>query len=507
MTLLNKGLATVLSEAGVCGKACNSGTVYTLEEWLNVQGLEKSESILETYFGVPYRALESDAHLTVATLSEQPSWVLYFYAQAQCYVCVRPPQEAEKRAFSQQYGEAKLYITDETAVHVALLRGSLPQRQIGQGRQRIFDVGEMLRQGVNHIDGMIGMMMYDAIKSEATDVHCYTLKAQFHIDFRIHGAIQPYVALAQQSIEPLLNKLKLMAEMDIAEHRLPQDGHMAMVLDGDIYHLRLGTLPLLEGEKMVIRILPEQSRYTTLDDLGFMTAQKNALIALLKKRQGLLLITGPTNSGKTTTMYACLEVLAQAGNLVYTIEDPVEAVINGVQQSQVNVLGGYSFAQGLRGMLRSDPDVLAVGELRDDETVDIAARAALSGHLVVATLHAANAHQAVNRLRDLGLSDLMLSAVILGVVNQRLVTKPCRWCNGRGTDERGVCCLHCLGRGTVGRTGVQELWIPTEEERARIERGTNSVTLRQEALKEGFCTLSSVAREKGVTLPDGEDVL
>ena len=504
MALLSKGLIEALSRAGVSGYTCGADVVESLALWLKAQGLETTHPVLEAYFGIPYCALAPDAHLTDATLPDYEGWRLYYYVQLQCYVCVRPPCAAEKTAFCERYGEAALYITDETAMHEALLRGSLPQKQALQGGGRLYDVRELLGQGVAHIDGMIGRILFDAIKSEATDVHFYSLEGHFHIDFRIHGALTSYVTLPQCETVLLLNKLKLMAEMDIAEHRLPQDGHIAMALDGETIHLRVGTLPLLDGEKMVIRILPEKNRHANLEALGFAAEQKAALIELLTMGQGLMLITGPTNSGKTTTLYACLRLLAEAGKLVYTIEDPVEAVIARVQQSQVNVRGGYGFAQGLRGMLRSDPDVLAVGELRDAETVDIAARAALSGHLVLATLHAANAQQAVNRLRDLGVSDLLLSAVLLGVVNQRLVPRACGDCGGNGIDAAGHCCMHCLGSGTVGRTGVQELWIPTAAERAQIELGTNSVTLRENAIKEGVRPLSVVAQEKGVVLTEGE---
>ena len=507
MGLLSKGLLEALKNAGVCEDAIDFDGAHTLAQWLEEHGIAASHPAIEKYFGLPYHALKRDAYLTVATLSAYETWALYYHVRGQYYVCVRPASVAEKAAFHAQYGDVPLYITDDTTVHATLAQGCLPQTQIGQAGQRAYDVHEMVKQGTAHIDGMIGMLIDDAIKSEATDIHLYNLEGAFHIDFRIHGERQPYVALTNCSAEPLLNKLKLMGEMDIAEHRLPQDGHIAMVLDGETVHLRLGTLPLLGGEKIVIRLLPEQNQHANLEKLGFDALQKKALVELLKTRQGLLLITGPTNSGKTTTLYACLGMLAKEGALVYTIEDPVEAMISGVQQSQVNVRGGYSFAQGLRGMLRSDPDVLAVGEWRDAETVDIAARAALSGHLVVATLHAANAHQAVNRLRDLGLSDLMLSAVLLGVVNQRLVARPCDYCGGRGIDAKGACCRHCMGKGTIGRMGVQELWIPTEAERAQIELGTNSVTLRQHARAAGFRELSIVAREKGVALSDGEERL
>ena len=265
MALLSKGLIEALSRAGVGGYTCGADVVESLALWLKAQGLETTHPVLEAYFGIPYCALAPDAHLTDATLPDYEGWRLYYYVQLQCYVCVRPPCAAEKTAFCERYGEAALYITDETAMHEALLRGSLPQKQALQGGGRLYDVRELLGQGVAHIDGMIGRILFDAIKSEATDVHFYSLEGHFHIDFRIHGALTSYVTLPQCETVLLLNKLKLMAEMDIAEHRLPQDGHIAMALDGETIHLRVGTLPLLDGEKMVIRILPEKNRHANLE--------------------------------------------------------------------------------------------------------------------------------------------------------------------------------------------------------------------------------------------------
>lgn len=505
MNLVSRGLVAALSRAGLCNTNVSYQGAVTLGEWLQQQKIESTHPAIERYFGVPYLFLEGDFYVTIATLMEYQEWPLYYDAQAQCYLCVRPPYPKELAAFRGQYGEVPLYVTDECIVQAALLYGALPAKQHEQGGQRIYDVRELLRQGFAHIDGMIGMMIYDALKKEATDIHLYATKEEARVVFRIHGELRPYVVLTQRSVEPLFNKLKLMAEMDIAERRLPQDGHMAVVLDEALYHLRLGTLPLLWGEKIVIRILPAQQKKDSFRALGFDMEQVALLKDLLKAEQGLLLLTGPTNSGKTTSLYACLKMLAEAGKLVYTIEDPVEAVVDGVQQSQVNVRGGYSFVQGLRGMLRSDPDVLAIGELRDCETVDIAARAALSGHLVIATLHASNAHQAVNRLRDLGLSDLMLSAVLLGVVNQRLVTAPCTFCGGSGMDISGKYCMHCQGSGSVGRSGIQEIWVPTAAERAQIEGGMNSVTMRQNALRNGFRSLEIVAKEKQDVVLDDEE--
>lgn len=501
MALLSLALVESLKKVKMVTELVVWSPAQCLGEWLAMHGIPEEAEVVTQFFGLPYRSLPVEARVTVANVTQAEEWPLYYAPLLQCYFCVRPPNSQERAAFHAQYGAQTLFLTDEVAIKSALLRGSLPMLgRGGGGLQRVYDVQLLLQQGLGHIDGMIGQILTDAIAGCATDVHLYTASNDFFIDFRIDGALVRYAALCQAQADSLFNKLKLMAEMDIAEHRLPQDGHIQLKLDEATYHLRLGTLPLLDGEKIVIRILPEQQRLQTLDILGFTREQCQTMECLLHQGQGMLLITGPTNSGKTTTLYACLNRLAEEGKLVYTIEDPVEAVLSQVQQSQVNVRSGYSFAEGLRGMLRSDPDVLVVGELRDKETVDIAARAALSGHLVVVTLHAFDAHQAVNRLRDLGLSDLLLSAVLLGVVNQRLLPRLCPTCGGQGTDESGSCCPRCLGSGRDGRTGVQEIWIPSETERSDIEQGMSSMDLRKQAMASGYCDLEAIARIKGVVL-------
>lgn len=487
MGLLSKALVEALVRAGEVAPEVEWSEDSLLADWLSANEVREDSDALTRYFGLPYRSSVAAARVTEASLAEAPAWPLYYMPLEAAYCCLRPPMAEEAAAFRARYGEARLFLTDALPVHSALLAGALPTFQAETGVSgRVYALEALLRQGTSHVDGMIGAFLKEALRRDATDVHLYMQEEVFCIDFRVHGTLTPYVALPQVAADGLFNKLKLMAEMDIAEHRLPQDGHM-QISDGEArYHLRLATLPLLEGEKIVVRILPVRQRLSRLSELGFLADKEALMRGLLEKRQGLLLITGPTNSGKTTTLYACLGVLAASGALVYTIEDPVEAMLPQVQQSQVNARSGYTFAQGLRGILRCDPDVIAVGELRDAETVDIAARAALSGHLVVATLHAHDAHQAVNRLRDLGLSDLLLSAVLLAVVNQRLITKPCEACGGSGTDALGQCCPHCLGSGRGGLRGVQEIWVPQEAARDAIERGASSAALREAALAEGF---------------------
>ena len=490
MLLISKALTERLQQEGLLKKDAMCKQLR-LCDWLSAQGIASDTSVITQYFGLPYRELEDTAQIQMVDLPETiKGWEVYYLPMEERYVCTRPPTEKEKSIFRETYGAVDLTLTDAVAVASLLLDSMSPSKNKRlEDRGHYYNTADLLRQGNGHIDGVIGYMMQAAIMAEATDIHLYSTRTSFEITFRVAAQLVPYASLNPEIAEILINKLKLMAEMDIAEHRLPQDGHIELHFKDAVYHLRLGTLPLLNGEKIVIRILPEQQRLSDFTALGFSSAQEEMMHRVMAKHQGLILISGPTNSGKTTTLYTCLQCLIRMGALVYTIEDPVEVVLPQAQQMQVNTRSGFSFAAGLRGILRSDPDVIAIGELRDQETVDIAARAALSGHLVIATIHAYDAHQVVNRLRDLGLSNLLLSAVLSAVINQRLLPKKCETCAGRGIDSEGRCCYSCMGTGQKGRTGIQELWIPSEKERAEIESGMSSFDLRRQTLETDFLSL------------------
>lgn len=498
MGLLSASLVAMLTEAGLVDGGASWSESDVLGEWLDTHDAAgaKADAVLSRYFGLPYRLLEKNVRLQAMPLS-CPDWAVYQLQSDGCCVCLRPPTLAERDAYEQNYGDRPLYLSDALRVHSALLRGQMTET-MAQPTLRRYALEDFLRADLGHVDGLIGKILVDAIDAEATDVHFFKMDACFRVVFRLNGVFESYAELPPAAAEGIINKLKLLAEMDIAEHRLPQDGHILLSFHKKDYNLRLATLPLFTGEKVVLRVLPEEQRRADWAALGFAPAQAAQLEEVLRARHGLVLITGPTNSGKTTTLYACLKQLGKGGALVYSIEDPIEAVLPEVQQMQVNGRSGFTFATGLRGILRSDPDVIAVGELRDAETVNIAARAALSGQMVIATLHAEHAQEAVDRLRDLGLSDLLLSAVLAAVVNQRLLAKSCPVCGGSGAGKDGRVCHHCLGSGRDGRTGVQEIWRLSAEEQAHIAQGASGFLLREEALARGFRTLWEDARFKGL---------
>lgn len=500
MALVTKGLVTFLHAEGLLRKEAEASQTACLEEWLLANALdnEKAHEALGRYFSLPYKPFSDVWRLTVRTLEAAPRWELFEVGGMGFMLCVRPPSEAERTLYAQAYGDMPFFLTDAAPLQSArLVEKAGHGYTAGRNQARFFVLEDFFKPSAETVDALIGQILSAAAKMMATDVHLSPNTQGLVVRFRIFGEMTIYATLPLSQSEGLINKLKLLGDMDIAEHRLPQDGHFRFSYQGAYYNLRLGTLPLYDGEKMVLRLLPEKKRLSSLEDLGFNQAQREVLCHQLEKREGLVLLTGPTGSGKTTTLYACLRQLAEAGSVVYTIEDPLEALVDGVEQMQVNEKSGFGFAQGLRGMLRSDPDVLVVGELRDAETVGIAVRAALSGHLVLATLHAYDAHSSVSRLRDLGVSDLLLSAVLGLVVNQRLFAKPCPTCGGSGLDK-GHYCAGCQGSGRVELSAAGELWLLDKAALLRIEQGESAEALRAQSLEKGFVPLAKDAVEKGL---------
>lgn len=491
MGLVTPKLVQLLKQRQLVVEEALCDTQCPLGKWLECWQTDSRQAaeFLEHFFGMPYRMLQRSESF-LAFENKHVSFTFYQQIGTQDYFCTMLPTEEVWEQFRLMYPNGVLYLTDESVLRSVMLKKFLP---ITQATHRIpisyHILEEWQRQGEGHIDGFLAEVLADAIKRSATDIHLYVQENSLYIIFRCHGVLEQYAVLPNSLADLSMNKLKLLAEMDIAEHRLPQDGHFQVQYQGLRYHLRLGTLPLREGEKIVIRILPEMQQISSLEALGFQTEQMQQLTNVLEKQQGLLLITGPTNSGKTTTLYALLHTLSTKNQMIYTIEDPIEAILPNIEQMQVNNKSGFHFATGLRGILRSDPDIIAIGELRDSETVEIAAKAALSGHLVVATLHAYDAQQAIGRLRDLGLSDLLIGAVVAAIVNQRLVTKPCPNCHGTGILSAGCCCTQCLGNGSAGRQGIQEVWVLNNEERRAIEEGSSTIQLRQMAISKGFMAL------------------
>jgi general secretion pathway protein E len=319
---------------------------------------------------------------------------------------------------------------------------------------------------------------------------------RFRVDGTLRQVVQPNKALHAA----LISRLKIMAELDIAEKRLPQDGRISLRIGGRAIDVRVSTLPSAHGERAVLRLLDKTEAKFSLEGLGMSGDVLTAFLRQVQQPHGIVLVTGPTGSGKTTTLYASMSRLDTATTNVLTVENPVEYELPGIGQTQVNAAIDLTFAAALRAILRQDPDVIMIGEIRDFETAQIAIQASLTGHLVLATLHTNDALSAVTRLTDMGVEPFLLSSSLLGVLAQRLVRKLCPVCKRQ--DDRGrwhpVGCPECATIGYKGRTGVYELMVVDDKIRALIHNRAAESQLYVAAEAAGFRTM----REDGQRLID-----
>ncbi len=296
-----------------------------------------------------------------------------------------------------------------------------------------------------------------AVQHNASDLHFEPTDTTVSVRWRVDGILLPVLTMDRVFWSAIITRLKVLSRLNLSECRLPQSGHFQLLLEGRPIDLRISTMPGLNGESVVLRLLDQAKTIIPLNALGFMSDQIHALQKAISKPHGLFLIAGPTGSGKTTTLYALLQTLVDKPLKILTLEDPVEYKIPGIQQIQVDEEGGLSFAEGVRSLLRHDPDVLLIGEIRDSQTAEMALRAALTGHLVLGTVHAARAWTVFDRFSELGVSPSMLGTHMVGVMAQRLVRKICFTCKG----ESPTACPLCHGTGYQGRLAVAELLTPT----------------------------------------------
>lgn len=358
---------------------------------------------------------------------------------------------------------------------------------------------------------LVNGLLRDALRTGASDVHVESTAEGLRVRFRLDGVLQDIARPPREYRDAVVSRLKVLAGLDIGERRLPQDGRVRLRLEGRDVDLRVSTLPSLHGESLVLRILDYADGARSLHELGVPTALRPSMDQLLARSSGLTLVTGPTGSGKTTTLYAALTLRNQPGIKVVTVEDPVEYRIPGVVQVPVNRKAGLTFASALRSILRHDPDVIMIGEMRDVETASIALRAALTGHQVLSTLHTTDAASAVVRLIDMGIEPYLVASTLQGILAQRLVRVVCAGC-AAPTDapsdiapnavaagarwRRAVGCEQCVGTGYRGRTGVFELITISDAFRTLIARGASLDALRAAAQQEGVMAL----RDAGIQL-------
>ncbi|MCR8921794.1 type II secretion system ATPase GspE [Dasania sp. GY-MA-18] len=351
------------------------------------------------------------------------------------------------------------------------------------------------QEGDAPIIRLINAVLAEAVKENASDIHIESFEKRLVIRFRIDGVLREAVEPKRELAPLLVSRLKVMAKLDIAEKRIPQDGRISLRVGGREIDVRVSTMPSSNGERVVLRLLDKQAGRLNLKSLGMPKYLHKNTAHLLRKPHGIILVTGPTGSGKTTTLYAGLAEINDASRNILTVEDPIEYNLEGIGQTQVNVKADMTFARGLRAMLRQDPDVVMVGEIRDLETAEIAVQASLTGHLVLSTLHTNTAVGAITRLRDMGIESFLLASSLVGVISQRLVRVLCPHCKQQQQPsvlEREflgelltpdtilyapVGCDECNHLGYSGRQGIYELLVVDEALRELIHADANESEL------------------------------
>jgi len=355
---------------------------------------------------------------------------------------------------------------------------------------------------------LVNTMILEALRARASDIHIESASDGLRARYRIDGVLREVARPPRQYQAAVVSRIKIMASLNIAERRLAQDGRIRIRLSDRELDIRVAITPSLHGESVVLRILDRGAGVRDLAEIGMGEATLAGFAQLVKRPHGIVLVTGPTGSGKTTTLYGALSEVNVPGVKIVTVEDPVEYQVDGVTQIPVNVKAGLTFASALRSILRHDPDVIMVGEMRDRETADVAIQAALTGHLVFSTLHTNDAPTGVTRLVDMGVEPYLVSATVQGILAQRLVRRVCDDCADRYTPSgeelralttaaphaevqlrRGMGCERCSGTGYRGRTGIYELMVLTDALRERISAGAPAEQLRAVALAAGMVPL------------------
>lgn len=404
------------------------------------------------------------------------------------------------------------------------------QRDSSEARQLMEDIGnevnlfslaEELPQTEDLLDSeddapiikLINAMLSEAIKEGASDIHIETFEKDLIIRFRIDGVLREILRPNRKLASLLISRIKVMAQLDIAEKRLPQDGRISLLIAGRAVDVRVSTMPANHGERVVLRLLDKNNARLDLTELGMTRSNRNLFAELIRKPHGIILVTGPTGSGKSTTLYAGLSEINTKDLNILTVEDPIEFAIDGIGQTQVNPRVDMTFARGLRAILRQDPDVVMVGEIRDAETAQIAVQASLTGHLVLSTLHTNTASGALTRLEDMGIEPFLLSSSLLAVLSQRLVRTLCSHCREahtatneervllgiapatEATIYRATGCEKCNHTGYRGRTGIHEMLVVDEQIRELVHNGQGEQAIERYARKH-YPSIRQDGREK-----------
>lgn len=506
-------------------------TKQNLDEVLLETGFVNPDQIAQAYsrhLGIPFIRL-SEAEVKLEIMQLIPENIIRNHQ----VIPVRLEQDTLFVAMSDPLnlialGEIKLISRYKISPLIAT------KKEILSAIDRYFNLQQMIKQMLSDIrlDRMgdetsvsrfVDKILQAGINSRASDIHLEPQYPEMRIRFRIDGILHDIINIPKSIELPLVSRVKVLADMDISEHRRPQDGHISLKFNGREYDLRIASTSTVNGEKIVIRILNKTGMLLGLNELGLFDKDKELIKNLIDRPYGIILVTGPTGSGKTTTLYSILGQMDILSKNIITIEDPVEFKLEGINQSQVNPVANITFATGLRSILRQDPDIIMVGEIRDTETATIAIQAALTGHLVLSTLHTNDAPSAITRLIDMGVEPFLISSALIAVIAQRLVRVICPSCKEgytpspqvlkelglSGNQEKlvfyqGKGCQYCMQTAYRGRSGVFEIMKVSDEIRELILQKQPVVKIKETAIKEGMVTLKEAALEKvlkGISTP------
>ncbi|MGF1905015.1 type II secretion system ATPase GspE [Aliivibrio salmonicida] len=454
-------------------------------------------------------------------------WVL-FYVTTPSPMVLCEIRRVCKSEFSLSQLEKEEFDTKVTQVYQ---RNSSEAQQlmedIGADNDDFFSLAEELPDNDDLLESeddapiikLINAMLGEAIKEGASDIHIETFEKVLSIRFRVDGVLRDVISPSRKLAPLLVSRVKVMSKLDIAEKRVPQDGRISLRIGGRAVDVRVSTMPSSHGERVVMRLLDKNATRLDLHSLGMTADNHQKFQHIIKRPHGIILVTGPTGSGKSTTLYAGLGELDSTQSNILTVEDPIEFDIDGIGQTQVNPKVDMTFARGLRAILRQDPDVVMIGEIRDLETAEIAVQASLTGHLVMSTLHTNTAVGAITRLRDMGIEPFLISSSLLGVLAQRLVRTLCKECKApyQADDEQKKLfsllpaddlvlykpngCEHCNDKGYRGRTGIHELLIVNEKVQELIHKEAGEQEIEKEVRKNtrGIQQDGLLKVQKGIT--------
>lgn len=417
-------------------------------------------------------------------------------------------EDSIKKAIARQYGSTDLAAVEETVKDISAADfGDMEVDDASEEEVSLDQLRELVDEAP--IVRVVNLIISQAINDKSSDIHIEPDVKSVRVRYRVDGVLHEVMQPPKHIQAPMVSRIKIMSNLDIAERRIPQDGKIHLKHDGKEYDLRVSTIPCVHGEKVVMRILDKGSTMLGLGKLGFYPEVQASLENMVDKPYGMILVTGPTGSGKSTSLYSILHRLNTVGVNIMTVEDPVEYQIQGLNQVQQNMKAGLTFAAALRSFLRQDPDIIMVGEIRDGETAGIAVEAALTGHLVLSTLHTNDAPSAITRLTEMGIEPFLCSSSVICVLAQRLARCICPSCkeayvppmesirkfglaaytDSEITFYKGRGCDNCKMSGYKGRTGIHELMIVSDRIRSLILQRASSAEIRQCAVEEGMKTM------------------